>query len=35
MPIEPATLPEAIRDILWTGVYTGMRLDDVRSLRWE
>ena len=31
--IEPATLPEAIRDILWIGVYTGMRLDEVRSLR--
>ena len=33
--IEAATLPEAIRDILWIGVYTGMRLDEARSLRWE
>jgi len=33
--IRDAKMPEAIRDILWIGVYTGMRLDEVRSLRWE
>ena len=33
--IEAAKLPDAIRDIVWIGVYTGMRLDEVRSLRWE
>ena len=33
--IEAAKLPEAIRDIVWIGVYTGMRLAEVRSLRWE
>ena len=29
--IEAAKLPEAIRDIVWIGVYTGMRLDEVKA----
>ena len=33
--IGAAKLPDAIRGIVWIGVYTGMRLDEVRSLRWE
>ena len=33
--IEATKLPEAIRYIVWIGVYTGVRLDEVRSLRWE
>ena len=33
--IRTVKMSEAIRDILWIGVYTGMRLDEVRSLRWE
>ena len=28
-------MPEPVRDILWIGVYTGMRLGEVKSLRWE
>ena len=24
-----------VRDLFWAGLYTGMRLDEVRSLRWE
>ena len=33
--IEAVELREPIRDILWIGVYTGMRLGEVKSLRWE
>ena len=33
--IEAVELREPIRDILWIGVYTGMRLGEVESLRWE
>ena len=28
-------MPEAVRDILWIGLYTGMRLGEVNSLQWE
>ena len=28
-------MPAAARDILWVGVYTGMRLGEITSLRWE
>ena len=33
--IDAAEMSEAHRDILWIGVYTGMRLGEVTSLRWE
>ena len=33
--IRTVRMSEAIRDILWIGVYTGMRLGEVISLRWE
>ena len=33
--IEAVEMSEAHRDILWIGVYTGMRLGEVTSLRWE
>ena len=33
--IEAVQMPEAARDILWIGVYTGMRLGEVTSLKWE
>ncbi len=33
--IEAVPMPEPVRDILWIGVYTGMRLGEVKSLRWE
>ena len=33
--IEAVEMPPAVRDILWIGVYTGMRLGEVNSLRWE
>ena len=33
--IEAVKMPEEIRDVLWIGVYTGMRLGEVTSLRWE
>ena len=33
--IESVPMPEAARDILWIGVYTGMRLGEVTSLKWE
>ena len=33
--IESVKMPEPIRDVLWIGVYTGMRLGEVKSLRWE
>ena len=33
--IESAVYHSAIRDLFWAGLYTGMRLDEVRSLRWE
>ena len=28
-------MPEPVRDVMWIGVYTGMRLGEVKSLRWE
>ena len=28
-------MPEPARDVLWIGVYTGMRLGEFKSLRWE
>ena len=33
--IESVKMPEPIRDVLWIGVYTGMRLGEVKTLRWE
>ena len=33
--IEAVKMPEPVRDVLWIGVYTGMRLGEVKSLRWE
>ncbi|MDE0006286.1 MAG: integrase arm-type DNA-binding domain-containing protein [Rhodospirillaceae bacterium] len=33
--IESVRMPEPIRDVMWIGVYTGMRLGEVKSLRWE
>lgn len=33
--IESVPMPEPVRDVLWTWVYTGMRLGEVTSLRWE
>ncbi len=33
--IEAVDMPESARDIIWIGVYTGMRLGEVTSLRWE
>ena len=33
--IESVEMPEAVRDILWIGMYTGMRLGEVNSLQWE
>ena len=33
--IEAVDMPQAARDIIWVGVYTGMRLGEVASLRWE
>ena len=33
--IEAVRMPGAARDILWVGVYTGMRLGEITSLRWE
>ena len=33
--IESVPMPEPVRDVLWIGVYTGMRLGEVKSLRWE
>ena len=33
--IQAVKMPEDIRNILWIGVYTGMRLGEVTSLRWE
>ena len=33
--IEAVEMPEAVRDILWIGLYTGMRLGEVNSLQWE
>ena len=33
--IEAVRMPAAARDILWVGVYTGMRLGEITSLRWE
>ena len=33
--IEAVEMPEAVRDILWIGLYTGMRLGKVNSLQWE
>ena len=33
--IEAVDMPESARDIIWIGVYTGMRLGEVSSLRWE
>ena len=33
--IESVKMPEEIRDVLWIGVYTGMRLGEVTSLTWE
>ena len=28
-------MPPVARDVLWVGVYTGMRLGEITSLRWE
>ena len=28
-------MPQAVRDTVWIGVYTGMRLGEVKSLRRE
>ena len=33
--IEAVDMPGSARDIIWIGVYTGMRLGEVSSLRWE
>ena len=33
--IESVNMPEPVRDVFWIGVYTGMRLGEVKSLRWE
>ena len=33
--IEAVDMPKSARDIIWIGVYTGMRLGEVSSLRWE
>ena len=33
--IEHAVRRSAVRDLFWAGLYTGMRLNEVRSLRWE
>ena len=33
--IEAVQMPETARDIIWIGVYTGMRLGEVTSLKWE
>ena len=33
--IQAVKMPEDIRNILWIGIYTGMRLGEVTSLRWE
>ena len=33
--IEAVDMTESARDIIWIGVYTGMRLGEVSSLRWE
>ena len=33
--IAAVEMPEAVRDILWIGLYTGMRLGEVNSLQWE
>ena len=33
--IEAVEMPEVVRDILWIGLYTGMRLGEVNSLQWE
>ena len=33
--IEAVDMPGSVRDIIWIGVYTGMRLGEVSSLRWE
>ncbi len=33
--IESVDMPEAVRDVFRVGLYTGMRLGEVKSLRWE
>ena len=33
--IERAVRCPAMRDLFWAGLYTGMRLDEIRNLRWE
>ena len=33
--IEAVRMPPVARDVLWVGVYTGMRLGEITSLRWE
>ena len=33
--IERAVRHAATRELFWTGLYTGMRLEEARSLRWE
>ena len=33
--IEAVRMPAVARDVLWVGVYTGMRLGEITSLRWE
>ena len=33
--IEHAVRGSAVRDLFWAGLYTGMRLNEVRSLRWD
>ena len=33
--IEAVRMPAAARDVLWVGVYTGMRVGEIASLRWE
>ena len=33
--IEAVRMPAAARDIIWVGAYTGMRLGEITSLRWE
>ena len=33
--IEAVEMPQSARDIIWIGVYTGMRLGEVSSLRWD
>ena len=32
---EAAKLPVAVCDIIWVGVYTGMRLGEIMTLQWE